>query len=303
MKKLISFWRIAETGLKNLLRNAWLSTAATAVMVVTLTLLLSGWMVNMALNATITQVSDKIDISIFLEDNIPEDRRQELASELLALENVREVNYVSKADALARYREQNRDNPELLEAVTDEENPLPASFGIRVYDLDDIEPILGVAGQEKYQGFVDPDVDEDRRITIQRIAGASNFIVQTSIGASVIFAVISILIIFNTIRLAIFTRGEEIQIMRLIGATNSFIRGPFLFEAAFYGLVAAGIALAVSYSALLSLGPKVATHIDFFASINYFTANWLLVGFVTVAAGIMIGIFSSLLAMVRYLKL
>lgn len=303
MRRFISLWRIARAGFKSLLRNAWLSTAATAVMVVTLTLLLGGWMINVALNATVSQVADKIDISVFMADDIPQQLQDELRTELEELDNVKEVSYVSKQDALGRYREQYKDTPELLEAVNETANPLPASYGVRVFDLDEIDPILAVANQEKYEGLVDPDVNEDRRTTIQRIAGASNFIVRSSLVASAVFAVIAVLIIFNTIRMAIFTRGEEIQIMRLIGATNGFIRGPFIFESAFYGVFAGIVALGLSYSALISLGPKISTHIDFATSIEFFTAYWPLVSLATIGAGIVIGIFSSLLAMMRYLKL
>jgi cell division transport system permease protein len=120
---------------------------------------------------------------------------------------------------------------------------------------------------------------------------------------SVIFVAISVLIIFNTIRMAIFTRRDEIEIMKLVGATKWFIRGPFVFESALYGVIAAIIATALSLTALLGVGPKIASYIDLGTATFIFSHYPVLVLLGAMTAGILIGTFSSLLAMARYLKL
>ncbi|MEX0932222.1 MAG: permease-like cell division protein FtsX [Candidatus Saccharimonadales bacterium] len=304
MRRLITMGRILQSGGRNFLRNAWLSTAATAVMVVTLTLLLTGIIMNLALNKTVEEIASKIDVSIFLEDTIKPEQRDGLQRDFARLENVKEVRYISKLDALAIYRQQNQANPELLEAVTEEENPLPASFEVGVYDLNNIDPIIEVAQNPAYaSGVESTSYDEDRQTTIQRIAGASNFIIRSSLVASLVFATISVLIIFNTIRMAVFTRSDELKIMRLIGSTNSFIRGPFLFESSIYGVVAAAVSLGIAYSGLFYLGPRISSHVNFNYVIDIFTANWFWVSLGTLAVGVAIGLISSMLAMVRYLKL
>lgn len=304
MKRLISLARVLKSGLVSLFRNAWLSTAATTVMAVTLTILLAGFAVNTALNNTIEQIASKFQISIYLEDGITDEQRRQLQSQIANQENVKDVAFVSKAEAERRYFEQFGDNPELVEGFRELDDPLPASLEIELFDLNNVEPVVAIAEAEEYAPVVqETSYDERRRVTIDRIAGASNFVVTASILGSGIFAFISALIIFNTIRMAIFARGDEIGIMRLIGATNGFIRGPFLVEAAIYGIIAAGVALAVVYSGLNALVPRISSFIDFNSVLVFLNTNWLLIAAATVSVGVLIGIISSALAMIRHLKL
>ncbi len=302
--RLITLWRIMIAGTRNFFRNAWLSAASTAVMMVTLTVMLSAVILNLALNDTVEQVTAKIDIAIFFEDAATPEQVINLDTDLKRLDNVTSTFYVDKAEALKRYREQNKDKPELLEAVSETENPLPTSLEVRVKDLNNIEPIIGLTQKEDYLGAIqDTSFGEDRQKTIARIANFKRFLIQAGVVASVVFATIAILIIFNTIRMAIFSRREEIEIMRLIGATNGYIRGPFLFEAMLDGLIAAVIALMLGYALLFVAGPKLVTYIDFRDTLNFFEHHWTLTAITTMLTGILIGIGSSLLAMIRYLKL
>ena len=121
--------------------------------------------------------------------------------------------------------------------------------------------------------------------------------------ASIVFVVISTLIIFNTIRMAIFTRREEIEIMKLVGATNWFIRGPFIFEAALYGIIAAIVALIFIYTVIIGGVPKLGNYIETAAITNILKENVARVVFAELFLGIMIGAASSMFALKRYLKL
>jgi cell division transport system permease protein len=145
----------------------------------------------------------------------------------------------------------------------------------------------------------------DARRTIERAAGIQNFVTMSSIVAASVFTVVSVLIIFNTIRMALFTRSEEIRIMKLVGATPSYIRGPFLVEASLYGVIAGVIAASAVYAAIMSVGPKVAVQEEFTATYEFFaqTSMTVLVFAGAILAGIFVGLFSSLLALKRYLKL
>lgn len=300
----LMLWRIMVSGVRNFIRNAWLSVAATAVMVITLTIMLAAIVFNMALGDTLDQVTESIDIAVFFDDAAPMETVNELQSELLALENVTDVHYVSKAEALERYQEDNADNPDILEAVTEDENPLPTSLEIQVQDLNRVDEIIVLSQDDRFVPIIeDTSLGEDRRRTIARIADTRQFLITFGIVASLLFAAISILIIFNTIRMAIFARGEEIGIMRLVGATNGFIRGPFLFESMLDGIIAAGISLAVLYTALLKGAPRLVDFVSFDSTFAFFTGAWPLVVFGTILAGIAIGVISSMMAMMRYLKL
>lgn len=302
---MITLWRIMTAGTRNFFRNAWLSIASTAVMTVALAVMLGSVILNYGLNDALEDITRKIDIAIFFNDKATKPQVEALAAELEGLENVVSTRYVDKLEALARYREQYKDNPILLQAITDKENPLPASLEIMVKNLEQIDPILMVTQKDEYIPIVDPDksFQEDRQKTVQRIGNIKNFIVKGGGLASLVFAAIAILIIFNTIRMAIFSRKDEVAIMRLIGATKGFIRGPFVFEAMLDGIVAAVLALFVGYLLIFVGGPKIISFIDLSDTLYFFQSHWTLVGLATILAGIAIGVFSSMLAMIRYLKL
>ncbi len=304
MDHLITVWRVVKQGLTNFLRNTWLSTAATAVMLVTLTIMLGSVIINLALSKEIDNIVKDITVSVYFKEGATENQRTGLNQDLLKQPNVRKVKYISKDEALRIFSEENKEQPELLDGLTIAKNALPASFEVQVLDLGNINPIVELAESKKYENFVEEtSYDKNREERIQRIASTQRFITTSSAIAGGVFATISILIILNTIRMAIFTRGEEIRIMQLIGATNAFIRGPFLFEAALYGIVASVISLVLVYSALFTLSQEIDQYIDFSTVMSFFTGQWYVVVGGTLFIGVGIGVLSSLLAMTRYLKL
>jgi cell division transport system permease protein len=260
-----------------------------------------------ALTSTIQTVVQKIDISIFLKDTTTPEQTNSLKAKLEQLDNVQEVKFISKAEALQEYRKQNADNPKLLEAINETDNPLPASLQIKAKDPNKLQPITDLVNQPENKPLLaDRDAisySGDRKATIDKIIQTSNFFKGTAIVASIIFVVISTLIIFNTIRMAIFTRREEIEIMKLVGATNWFIRGPFIFEAALYGIIAAAISLIFVYTVVVSGAPKLGSYIDTGGITNFLQNNVFLVALMLLALGIMIGGTSSMVALKRYLKL
>lgn len=304
---MIQLIRIMRTGLRNFFRNLWLSTAATAVMTITLTIILFSYIATSALTSTIAQVVEKIDVSVYLKDEVTAAQANNMKATLESTPNVESVTFVSKNDALLIYREQNKNNKELLAAVTADDNPLPQSLAIKSKDASKIDPIIAVVNKDQFKAYLqekDPvSYTGERKKTIDRIIGASNFIKKAGLLASGLFVIISTLIIFNTIRMAIFTRREEIEIMKLVGATNWFIRGPFIFEAALYGVIGTFISVMLCYSLVLGAGPQLGTYIDTQTIINVFKNNPFLIVGVELLIGVTIGAVSSLLAMSRYMKL
>jgi len=303
----LQFWRVMHAGTRNFLRNAWLSTAATAVMTITLAIIVLSFISNSALTSTIKGVTDKIDISLYLNDSVTPGQLQTFEAALSADPNVASVTYLSKADALSDYQRQISGNQQLLEGLQLAGNPLPASIQVRAKDPRHLDSIIAITNEPQFKTLLDPTAPPSysgqNKATINRIVSVSNFFKRSELVASLMFVVISTLIIFNTIRMAIFTRREEIEIMKLVGATKWFIRGPFVFEAAMYGIIAAVIAVALSYVILLGGGPKLGSYINVQSTINFFRAYPILVIIGELVVGIFIGAFSSLLALSRYLKL
>lgn len=300
--------RIVKTGLRNFVRNAWLSTAATAVMTVTLSLVAMSYIANRALTSTIQGVENKIDVSVFLSDSDTPAQISAFKAQILQQQNVQSVSFISKNDALKQYQQENANNPKLLEAVSETDNPLPASLNIQAKNPNNLQPIVNFINQTSNASLLSTSgtpvsYSGSRKDTIDKIVKTSNFLKATGLVASVIFVVISTLIIFNTIRMAIFTRREEIEIMKLVGATNWFIRGPFIFEAALYGIIAAILALLFVYVGVLNGAPKISNYIDVTGVTDYMQGHVILVALVELLIGVGIGVSSSLVALKRYLKL
>lgn len=306
--QVITFVRIVKTGVVNFGRNAWLGIAAMAVMVVTLTIVLFSILANATFTNTISQIRDKIDISVYLLDGISEEQRQKLLNDLNALPNVAAVNYLSKNDALERYRQQNANNPELLNAIDQTDNPLPATIQIKPQDLNRI--------QEIQQFLIHPDIkalqsDEpsysgDRKEAIDKITHATNTLQRAGVAGILIFAFISMLIIFNTIQMAIFNRRDELTIMRLLGASTGYIRGPFVVETIMYGVFSALISILLIHLSFMAAKSALEASslglLDIQYSSNYFYGHFWLLLAMQVAVGVLIGAASSIIATKRYLK-
>lgn len=307
-RKFITFTRIVRTGFVNFFRNLSLAIAAVAVMVVTLTIILLSVLINTTLSSTISQITDKIDVSVYLVDDVTPQQLQQFTNRIEALPNVKDTSYLSKEQALEAYKADNAGNTDLLTAINQTDNPLPATIRIKPVDLDKVEEIRSFLEQDQNKKLQseEPSYSGDRKEAIDKISHAARVLQQVGIGGVVLFALVSVLIIFNTIQMAIFNRRDEIGIMRLLGASTHYIRGPFIVESIMYGVIAAAISIsliqllfAVSSSTLeaSSLGL-----LDIAAAHRYFQEHFLLLLTLQLTIGIVIGAASSAIATKRYLK-
>jgi cell division transport system permease protein len=307
--KYITVERIVKNGFVNFGRNIWLAIAAIAMMVITLTILLFAIIANTTFNHTIADITSHIDVSVYLKDNITEQQRQTLTNQIKALDNVKSTTYISKNEALKRYQQQNINNPTLLAAISETDNPLPASLDIKPKDPNQLQSIKDFLDKPAAQALQsDPtSYSGDRKAAIDKITSATHFFQQAGIGGIVVFVIISMLIIFNTIRMAIFNRRDELIIMRLLGASTAYIRGPFIVETMLYGAVAAGISLIICWSlfrvASSTLQASSLGLLDIGYSSRYFSQHLWSILTIQILVGILIGAASSAIATRRYLKL
>lgn len=307
-RKLITLRRIISGGAINFVRNISLAIAAIAVMVVTLTIVLFSLITNATFENTIAQITSKIDVSVFLKDSDTPKQTRQLIDQLKKLPNVKSVKYLDKAQALKAYEQQNSGNKNLLAAVNETSNPLPATILIKPVDLNriqDIKTFLSKPDIVKLQSD-QPSYSGDRKEAIDNITHATNVLRKIGIVTVVVFAVISALIIFNTIQMAIFNRRSEIQIMRLLGASTSYIRGPFVVESVIYGFLAAVFSILIINSAFLAASGALQASslglLDINYADKYFKAHFWLLLLLQIAIGIIIGTVSSVIATRRYLK-
>jgi len=307
-RKLINFGRIFRTGTINFFRNAWLSVAATAVMVITLTIILFSVIANATFANTVQQITDRIDISVYLKDSVNEEQREDLISQLQNFENVRSIEYITKEQALEDYKDQNAKNIDLLVAISQTDNPLPASLRVKPEDPNRIEEIRQFLEQPDIKDLQSDETSYsgDRKEAVDNITQATSFLRTAGIAGVLIFTVISMLIIFNTIQMAIFNRREELTIMRLLGANSWYIRGPFIVETVLYGIVAAIISIAAC-STLFSVqaaafGVSSLNLLDLQFANAYFEQRFWPILLIQMVIGISIGAISAYIATRRYLK-
>jgi len=307
-RSLMTFRRIVRSGCINFVRNSWLSVAAIAVMVITLTIVLFSIIANATFTNTIAQITDKIDISVFLKDSVSQTQTNQLVAQLKKLPNVESTTYVSKEEALTQYKQQNAGNLDLLLAISDTDNPLPATIIIKPVDINKINDIKTFLDKPSVTALQsDPtSYSGDRKVAVDKISHATSFLRKAGLIGVLVFAFISMLIIFNTIQMAIFNRRDEITIMRLLGATTSYIRGPFVVESVLYGIFSAIISIVLLNSLFVvsssTLQASSLGLLDINYANQYFGNHFWLFLTMQLIIGIFIGAVSSVVATRRYLK-
>jgi len=291
------------------MRNISLAVAAMAVMAVTLTIVLFSIIANATFENTIQDITSKISVSVYLVDEATDQQGKELAAKIAKQPDVKKVVYLNKAQALKAFGEQNPENQGLINATTIAGNPIPATIQVYPNSLNDIPAIKNYLTKteiHKLQRPESPSYQSKRKEAIDNITHATNVLRKIGIISVVVFAVTCVLTIFNTIQMAIFNRRDEIQIMRLLGASTGYIRGPFVVEAAIYGLLSGIFSILIVNSAFLaSSGALQATSLgllDINYANDYFSSHFIQLLLFQIGIGILIGTVSSVIATRRYLK-
>lgn len=235
---LIYWQRIMRTAWNGFRRNGWLSLAAVFIMAQALLIVSILVSLNMVIGASISAINERIDVAVFLKDTATQDQAMALKTEIEAYPGVRQVVYVSPQEALDKFLEENRNRSIIREVVPADDNFLPASLEIKAASPSVIAGVVEQARSSTYAGLISDTSLEDNQKLIERLRSLGAFVQNTSLVLAGVLVVLALLIIFNTIRITIFTRRREIEIMKLVGATDWYIRWPFIMEGAIYAIVA-----------------------------------------------------------------
>ena len=305
--------RIVKYGLSGFVRHIWLSLAATIVTTFTLIVLFITVIASVILSSTADYMRQKIDITVYFQPGTSQEALDSMASTMRQDENVTEVTTTDSATEYDRYLS-NENDENILVALDDDEmrrimiESMPATMRIKVADSNNLDSIKAIVDTDpEFVEHIDasePPTYDVNSTEIATITSWANIAKNGGLILSAIFLVVSILVIFNTIRMAIFSRREEIYMEKLIGADNSFIRGPFLVEAEICGIIAGIISSIVGILAYNTVAPKLAAygiHIDSVSSI--LESNFIvLVVLIMIASGWLINMISARLAVRKYLK-
>lgn len=294
-----------HSGFVGFWRNAFVSFAAIFVMVVTLFVIGSLLFLGQLLDSALTQIQDKVDINVYFTTDATEGDMMALKTSVEALPEVEEATYISREEALASFESRHGDDELTLQALEElGENPLGAALRIRTKETSQYEGVaafLSEQGGDTTPGIIDRVNYAQNKQAIDRLSGIINAVERVSYFTTVILIVASILITFNTVRLAIYTSREEIAVMRLVGAGNMFIRGPFILQGLMYGVVAGIVTLVIFYPLTLWLGGGTAAFFEL-NIFEYYVRNFAYVFLVIIGSGMLLGTISSSLAIARYLK-
>jgi cell division transport system permease protein len=303
----ISFFRIIKTGFVNFWRNLWLSVAATMVMSVTLVIFATLFLLFVLTNYSIKTIQDTVDISVYFKIGLQEQQITSIQNQIKLDPKVKEVTYISAEKAFEQFKLKHQNNSDILGSLNElTENPLPATLHVKTYELSDYPEVVKTLEKEEYKEFIDSvsyKNDPQTEVVIARLDKISNLIITGGLGLVIIFSIIAILVIFNTITLTIYNRKEEVEIMRLVGATNWYIRGPFLTESLLYSIFSAAITAGLMVPVFTTILPRVVEFVN--PQINVYNQNvfsyWYLVLMLFVLA-LLIAITSTMLAIRKYLK-
>jgi len=304
--------RVVKYGTKGFGRNIWLSTAATVVMAITLIILFVTVVASVILTNTAEMMKDKIDITLYFKPNTSEQVLAELTERIEQDANIKSVETSTSVQEYKKFLEENKASDEILDVLDDEMaqmmvDKMQSTMRVKVYDVDNLGSVKEIVEtDELFTANIDkekaPTYDVNRA-EINTITSWARIARTGGIILAVVFLIISILIIFSTIRMAIFSRREEIYMMKLVGADKGFIRGPFLVEAEICGIIAGLVAGTVSYFGFKFLSPKLASYgIDVSQINNVLDSNQLILVFlVFIVVGMLIGRISAGLAVSKYL--
>ncbi len=304
---IISLKRVVRAGIVGFFRNAFVSFATMLVMMITLFVIGSLLFMNAALTATLEQIKEKVDINAYFLTTATEEQVLAVKEAVEQLPEVASVEYISREQALAIFKERHKDDQLTLQALEElDENPLGASLAIQAKDPSQYEVVAkfldGHKAVQNGEGQIIEKVNYNQnKVVIERLTGFTSAIERAGFLFTIFLTIASIMIVFNTIRLAIYTNRDEIEVMQLVGADNWFVRGPYVIEGVLYGLVSGLMTLFVFYPISIYLGPITESFFGSFNSLTFYINEFGMLFKYIVGSGVLLGAVSSFLAVRRYL--
>ncbi|MBI5622013.1 FtsX-like permease family protein [Candidatus Falkowbacteria bacterium] len=297
--------RTIKFSLQDFYRNIWLSIVTISILVLTL-VSINVLVAFHAVTATaITAIQNKVDISVDFKPTVTAAEINTVKTYLLGLPEVADIEYISRDEALARFKERHSANQTILDVVSElSDNPLGASLRVKARNLDSYATILSALDKPEITPLVASRDYYNRQTMISKVSGWTDTGEKIAFVFIIFFILISALIVFNTIRVAIYTHREEIGIEKLVGATNWFVSLPFILESVFYALAACLITIVIVYPLLAFVQPYVAGFFgaDSFNLTDYFTARFFMIFLTELVVIMLVNIVSSMVATRKYLK-
>lgn len=299
--------RVVKAGFVNFWRNGFVSLAAILVVVITLFTIGTLIFSKAVLESALAHIQDKVDISVYFRNDADEKDILALRDSVLKLGEVKSAEYVSAEKSLEDFKERHKDNATLMQSIDElDKNPLGAVINIKAKQISQygsVANFLNGKNEPPENSIIDKINYFQNKKVIDRLSKIIDSSKNLGMIASVVLIIVSILVTFNTIRLTIYSSREEIEVMKLVGASNRFASGPFVVEGIMYGFFSALITMIVFYPVIVWIDPKVMTVFSEASLLEYYINNFAQIFALLLAVGILICSFSSIIAVRRYLKI
>jgi len=304
----IKLRRVTRTGFINFWRNGTVTIASLLILMVTLftvgSLVLSG----AVLSSLLGQIKDRVDINVYFKTNAPMSDIQALQKALTARPEVKQVTYTSAEEALTQFKARHQDNDLIIGSLSEiDENPLGAILNIRAKDPSQYESISKFLSTDAVLApgggtIIDKVNYNQNKLAIDRLSKVIDMVQKIGLLITILFSILAIVVTVNTIRLAIYTAREEIGVMKLVGASNNYVRGPFVIQGVMNGVLAAVLVMIILYPLTVWVGSRTD---NFFGGLNvsdYFLSNFVQLFLILLGTGVILSVISSFVAVGRYLK-
>lgn len=297
------FFRAIKFSLQHFVRNIWLSLATITVVTLMLFAVNMVFFFRAMASSAIGNIEDRIDVSVYMRKDATESELQDLQKHLAGLSGVKSVEVITPDAALEQFRQRHKNDPVIVQSLQElNENPLGTSLIVKAKATEDYPAILTELESPQYSRLVEEKNFEDNATLISRVQTLSRQAEQAGLALVFIFAGVAALVVFNTMRVVIYTSREELGIMKLVGATNAFVRAPFFVEEILYGLIAAVVSMAAFYLFLQLASPYLTGFFEGADFIRYFHEHLAQLAALQAAVAAFVCVLSGSIAVGKHLK-
>ena len=297
-----SFKRIVRLGWKHFFNHIGISIATCFTLTVAILFISSIFIFKGAAQHLIVSIQEKADITAYFKQETPEEKIFKAKEELAGNPEVKEVKYVSREDALKEFVGRHRKDSEIMKALSLFENPFRAHLNINVFKAEQYPAVVKFLNNFSFSEDIEEIDYLERKPVIEQIFAFTKGIEKAGIIAALVLTTITVLLTFNTIKLAIVNSREEIEIQRLVGASNWFIRGPFLFQGLIAGFFSFLFSFIITIGLLYFLSPKAQYFLSGFNLLNYAFDNIRALFLIQAGGAAALAVLSSFVAVNKYLK-
>jgi cell division transport system permease protein len=300
-----SFLRVLKFAFQDLVRNIGLSFMTIFILILMLLSINVLWSVDVLTKEAVGLIKNQINMSLYFKPETTDKEIELLAEYLLQYSQVTDLQIVSREEVLISFQERHALSEEILSALDElNSNPFGSTIIIKTNEPEDFKIIMSALDVPEYENMIETKSFEGHEEGIEKIQNITNRIERIGFGLAILFAIISFLIIFNTVRVAIFTHRMEISIKRLVGASSWFIRGPYIVESIIFTIISTGVTIALVFIGLRLIDPYISIVFpNAFSLTNYYNSNILMLFGLQAIAVLLLTTISSLLAMRRQLKI